>query len=113
MRIAFFGNHSVGVNVLKAIIEEAMLVGVIAHPEDPEDGVRYLSVFDFACLHNIPAIRGKGKDSHVKDFLVSIKPDLIWVTDYRYILPDDLLDEDEEDLSEDQNELFGPDDDEV
>ena len=29
------------------------------------------------------------------------------------ILPDDLLDEDEEDLSEDQNELFGPDDDEV
>jgi len=48
VRVAFLGNHTVGVTALKTIAQTDEVVGVIAHPFDPEDGVRYKSVFDFA-----------------------------------------------------------------
>lgn len=91
MRVVFFGNHTVGVVALKALLKKVDIVGVVAHPEDPEDGVCYESVYKFALKHDIRVIRGRGKDSQVKDFLVSCNVDLIWVTDYRYMLPEDIL----------------------
>lgn len=91
MKIVFFGNHTVGIVALRALINESHVVGVVAHPYDPEDGVRYQSVYDFAHSQNIPVIRGRGKDSKVSDFIFLHKPDLIWVTDYRYILPNEIL----------------------
>ena len=45
MRIAFLGNHTVGVVVLETLLKEADVVGVVAHPPDPEDGNRYRSVY--------------------------------------------------------------------
>lgn len=91
MKVVFFGNHTVGVTALKALITESSVVGIVAHPNDPEDGLCYESVYDFACSQNIPVIRGQGKDVQVAEFISIYKPDLIWVTDYRYILPDKLL----------------------
>lgn len=87
MRILFLGNHTVGVAVLSVIARMDKVVGVVAHPHNPEDGVRYKSVFNLANAHGWPVIRGKGGDDAVATFVRQAKPDLIWVTDYRYLLP--------------------------
>jgi methionyl-tRNA formyltransferase len=91
MRVAFLGNHTVGVTALSALMEVAEVTGVIAHPTDPEDGVRYASVYDFAMARGLPAIRARGRDATVPAFLAQAAPDLLWITDYRYLLPSALL----------------------
>jgi len=91
MRVVFLGNHTVGVRVLQAMSEMADVAGVVAHPPDPEDGVVYESVFDFAGMHGWNAIRGKGRDSETLDFVKAAKPDLLWITDYRYLIPREML----------------------
>ena len=91
MKVAFLGNHTVGVTTLATIARSDDIAGVVAHPIDPEDGVRYESVFDFAQAKGWPAIRGKGGDQLVADFLYDAAPDLLWVADYRYLLPPKVL----------------------
>lgn len=90
-RIVFLGNHTLGVRVLGVIRRMATLVGVVAHPEDPEDGVRYESVFTEARRLGVPAIRLHGKRPELEDFVRQCAPDLIWITDYRYLLPERIL----------------------
>ena len=87
MRIVFIGNHTTGVQTLKTLMKYGEVVGVVAHPPDPEDGVCYESVFDFAKENGLSVIRLSGKDPNLEGFVRSLKPDLVWVTDYRYLLP--------------------------
>jgi methionyl-tRNA formyltransferase len=91
MKVVFLGNHDVGIATLDTIAKHADVVGVVAHPIDPEEGVRYASLFDFASKNNLNVIRGAGKDTSVLGFVNGLCPDLIWVTDYRYILPSHLF----------------------
>ncbi len=91
-RVVFLGNHDVGLAVLEALRGSADLVGIVAHPEDPEDGVRYGSVFEWAKRSGIDAIRGKAKSAEVEAFVRERHPDLLVVADYRYLLPKSLLD---------------------
>lgn len=91
MRVLFFGNHTVGVRALTALAEQTEIVGVIAHPLDPEDGVRYESVADFAAARGWPLLRAAGRDTAVPAFVAERKPDLLWITDYRYLLPTDVI----------------------
>jgi methionyl-tRNA formyltransferase len=91
MKICFFGNHTVGVRTLETLVEQDKVVGVIAHPPDSEDGVRYLSVAEFARSQQIPTIRRKGRDPEVIEFVRHACPDLVWITDYRYLLPRSVL----------------------
>lgn len=91
MRIVFLGNHNVGIVAIRAIKEIAKIVGVVAHPDDPEDGVVYESVFDYAKSNDIPVIRSTGKSQQTYDFISNLYPDLIWVTDYRYVIPESLV----------------------
>lgn len=87
MRVLFLGNHDVGLRVLQVLARRVELVGVVAHPPDPEDGVRYASVHAWAQERNIPVIRASGKDAKLADFIVARAPDLLCVADYRYLLP--------------------------
>lgn len=87
MRVIFFGNHDVGIATLDTLVNHTDVVGVVAHPIDPEEGDRYESLFSFAWKNNINVIRGRGDDASVLEFVKALAPDLIWVTDYRYILP--------------------------
>lgn len=91
LRVVFFGNHTVGVVTLRTLVERVEVVGVVAHPEDPEDGVRYESVFDYAKVEGLRALRARGKDSGLRALVRALSPDLIWVADYRYLLPDSVL----------------------
>ncbi len=91
LRVVFLGNHNVGIKAIEAILENAILVGVVCHPKDDEEGVVYESVFDFVTQKNIPAIRGKGKDKKVYEFISSKKADLIWITDYKFIIPKEVI----------------------
>lgn len=91
MRVVFLGNHTVGVTALSVLMARAEVVGVVAHPPDPEDGIRYQSVFDYAQLRGLQAIRGKATEPQVSNFILMAAPDLIWITDYRYLLPAHLL----------------------
>lgn len=91
MRVLFFGNHDVGIATLDTLVIHADVVGVVAHPIDPEEGDRYASLFDFAWKNNLNVIRGRGRDASVLEFVKTLAPDLIWVTDYRYILPNRLF----------------------
>jgi methionyl-tRNA formyltransferase len=91
MRTLFFGNHTVGVIALEALIAETDVQGVVAHPPDPEDGVRYRSVYDHARQCGLPVIRGEARTQDVQTFVMDRDIDLLWVTDYRYILPPTIL----------------------
>ena len=91
IRVCFFGNHTVGVATLRTLTECVTVTGVVAHPPDPEDGYRYQSVFDYAQSVGLPAIRGSAKSASVAEFALSSQANLYWVTDYRYLLPDTLL----------------------
>jgi methionyl-tRNA formyltransferase len=91
MRVIFFGNHDVGIAALETLIQDTDVVGIVAHPIDPEEGYRFRSLYDFASINNLQVIRGKGRDNLVFEFVNKLRPDLIWVTDYRYILPNHLV----------------------
>ncbi len=90
-RIVFLGNHTVGVRTMDVLAQAAELTGVVAHPVDPEDGVRYESVFARASQLGVPAVRATGKSEALGRFLADLRPDLLWVTDYRYLLPASIL----------------------
>ena len=51
----------------------------------------FKSVFEFAKLKEIPAIRGEGKSKKVFKFIQNLQPDLIWITDYKYIIPESII----------------------
>lgn len=87
MKVAFLGNHTVGLVALQTLHEIAEVVAVVAHPADAEDGVRYASVHDWAEQQGLPACRGRASDADVAQLLADARPDLLWVTDYRYLLP--------------------------
>ena len=91
MRLLFFGNHTVGVRALSAAADLAEVVGVVAHPPDVEDGVRYESVADVATKRGWPVLRAAGREGAVAEFVAARRPDLIWITDYRYLLPADVI----------------------
>ena len=91
MRVVFLGNHTVGVKTLQAISETEEVAGVVAHPPDEEDGVKYGSVYEFACRRGWPVIRARGKDPAAARFIEMAKPDLLWITDYRFLIPLSLI----------------------
>ncbi len=91
MRVVFMGNHTVGVHALDALRRSCDVAAVVAHPPDVEDGVRYKSVYDFAAHRDIPVKRLRPTDAEFNSFIHDAKPDLIWLTDYRYIIPIDCL----------------------
>lgn len=91
MKTVFFGNHDVGIAVLETLAHNADVRGVIAHPIDPEEGKIFSSLYNFASRNSLKVIRGVGKDAAVLKFVKDIAPDLIWVTDYRYILPKEII----------------------
>lgn len=91
MRVVFLGNHTVGVTALSVLAAGAEVVGVVAHPLDPEDGVLYQSVYEYAKSCGFSVIRGKASEPRVADFIAEAQPDLLWITDYRYLLPVHLL----------------------
>jgi len=91
MRVVFLGNHTVGVSALASMLDVAEVVGVVAHPVDPEDGTRYDSVFEFARARGLPVMRGRGRDVETERFIREAAPELLWITDYRYLLPARLL----------------------
>jgi methionyl-tRNA formyltransferase len=92
MRVLFLGNHTVGVLAVDSIAETDEVVGVVAHPEDPEDGVRYLSLYDHAIARGWRTVRLRGKDPALAVLIRDLAPDLLWVTDYRYLIPQVCLD---------------------
>lgn len=87
MRTVFFGNHTLGIRSLQTLGRLTEVVGVIAHPDDPEEGRVYDSLYLFAKGVGFPTIRGRGRDPDVHDFTREAKPDLIWIAGYRYLLP--------------------------
>ena len=91
MRVVFFGNNVMGVIVLGELSNLAEVVGVVAHPLDPEEGMVYPSVFQAARQASIPALRCRGKDPTLREFVRALAPDLIWITDYRYLLPESVF----------------------
>lgn len=93
LKVLFLGNHTVGIKVLDTLIKEKDIdiVGIIAHPKDPEDGIRYQSVFDYAKLKNIKVIRSNLNKEEDINFIKLLQPDLLFVTDFKFILKKDVL----------------------
>jgi methionyl-tRNA formyltransferase len=91
MRVVFLGNHTVGVRAVQAISESAEVAGVVAHPPDPEDGLRYESVAGFAERNGWKLIRGKASTPEVYSFIKTARPDLLWITDFRYLIPAEMI----------------------
>ncbi|MDW8301668.1 MAG: methionyl-tRNA formyltransferase [Bacteroidia bacterium] len=91
LNVVFLGNHDVGIKVIEALHKFTNLVGVVAHPLNNEEGVVYSSVYEYTKKLGIDTIRGKSSDETVFEFIYNKDPDLIWVTDYKYLLPEKLI----------------------
>jgi methionyl-tRNA formyltransferase len=91
MRVVFLGNHTVGVRTLQAISASAEVAGVVAHAPDPEDGWRYESVAGFAERKGWRLIRGNARTPEVHSFIKTAEPDLVWITDFRYLIPPEMI----------------------
>ena len=76
---------------LDALSRSNAIVGVVAHPPDPEDGERYESVFEHAAGAGLSVARFKGRDPALQRFVHDVRPDLLWIADYRYLLPQSIL----------------------
>ncbi len=92
VRVLFLGNHTVGVRTINVLRQHANLIGIVAHPDDPEDGISYESVYASALKYNIPVLRSTGKDQALEEFINRLQPALMWIADYRYLLPRKLID---------------------
>jgi methionyl-tRNA formyltransferase len=90
-RVVFLGNHTVGVRTLEALEEHAELAAVVAHPADAEDGVAYESVAAWAVRRGVPCVRAAGRDARLVEFVELHQPALLWIADYRYLLPAQVL----------------------
>lgn len=91
MRVLFLGNHTVGVRSLEALGQTEEVVGVVTHPPDIEDGIRYESVYDYAQRRGWRTIRCTGRNPTLRHFLVDTRPELLWITDYRYVIPTSIV----------------------
>jgi methionyl-tRNA formyltransferase len=91
LKVVFLGNHNVGIEALKALKDACDVCGVVAHPLDAEEGVVYASLADFSRAADIPVIRGKASDPEVFNFIKKFNPDLIWITDYKFLVPKELI----------------------
>ncbi len=91
-RVIFLGNHTVGVRSLGSLMEVCHVELVVAHPADPEDGLVYESVHDFAMRNRLPVFRSTGRNPDLYRRIEQIAPDLIWTADYRYLLPQGVID---------------------
>lgn len=91
-RVVFLGNHTVGVRSLSSLMKVCHVELVVAHPPDPEDGSAYESVHDFASRNGLPVFRSTGRNPELHLRIKQVNPDLIWTADYRYLLPEGLID---------------------
>ncbi|NIB43236.1 methionyl-tRNA formyltransferase [Pseudomaricurvus alkylphenolicus] len=93
LTVAFMGNHTVGVESLKVLCNHpnVEVAGVVAHPPDPEDGVVYESVYQYAKQQGLEVIRGRPEELQVASLLRQKPLDVIWVVDYKYLIPGAVL----------------------
>ena len=92
MRILFLGDHTVGVRSLDALARSNAIVGVVAHPFDADDSLGYESVYEHAAGAGLSVARFKGRDPALERHVRDVRPDLLWIADYRYLLPQSVLD---------------------
>lgn len=91
--VVFLGNHDVGITALNTLVtSEVTVKGVVAHPEDPEEHVVFGSVYNRAKELNLPVIRADNTSKKLANFIASCHPDLLWITDYRYLIPQKIID---------------------
>ncbi len=92
MKTIFLGNHTVGVTVLKVLLNTTDVVAVVANPDHPDDGILYQSVKQTALQHNIPVFQYTGKQrGEVLDLVKKYNPDLMVIADYKYLFPLEVL----------------------
>ena len=86
------GNHTVGVIVLDVLMKTTDVAAVFAHPDNPDDGILYLSVKEAAKGSGVPVFQPGGKrNDEVEKIIREISPDLIVVADYRYLLKKEII----------------------
>jgi methionyl-tRNA formyltransferase len=92
MRVIFFGNHTVGLIVLKEFFKQSEIVAVFAHPDNSDDGILYESVREWAQYSCLKVYKPDGvKGGGWERLMLSLKPDLIVIADYKYIIPENII----------------------
>jgi methionyl-tRNA formyltransferase len=92
-RVVFFGNASLGGRCVLPILWELMdLRAVIGPGIDELDVDANMWLYNFCLEKEIPLVMGSPNKPEVYSLLSRECPDIIWVTDYRYLLPKVILD---------------------
>ena len=92
MRVIFFGNHTVGLIVLKEFFKQSEIVVVFAHPDNPDDGILYESIKEWSQKSGLKVYKPDGiKGEEWGKLILSLKPDLIVIADYKYIIPENII----------------------
>ena len=92
MRILFFGDGAGGMASLDALARQNAIVGVVAHPAREGEPLGDGSLFDQASGAGLPVARFRGQDAGLLRFARDLRPDLLWIAHYDYLLPPPLLD---------------------
>jgi len=92
MKVIFFGNHTVGLVVLKEFFKQSEIMAVFVHPDSPDDGVLYDSIREWANKSSLKVYQSHGiKEEQWEKVILSIKPDLIVIADYKFIIPEKII----------------------
>jgi len=89
MRVVLFGGKNRGSEVLyKLLALQEEVVGLFHFEEDPHEKVWYEKVQDISTLKGIPSFKhGSTSKSDATCILKSLKPEVIFVVSWRYMIP--------------------------
>ncbi len=91
MRVLFLGDRTAGVRSLDALARENAIVGVVAHPTSSNNDAGDESVFEHASGAGFSTVRLKGRELELARFVRDARPDVLWIADYGYLLPPEVL----------------------
>lgn len=98
MRVLFFGHGAAGLASLDALARQDAIVGVVAHPVRPErpehKGANETdeTFAQGAAGAGFPLARLEGGAPALRRFARDARPDLVWIANYGYLLPQEVLD---------------------
>jgi methionyl-tRNA formyltransferase len=92
MRILLFGSGPGGMRSLDALARQDAIVGVVTHLAPASDETPTDALHAHASGAGIPVARFAGRDAQLARFVRDLRPDLLWIAQYGYLLPQTVID---------------------
>jgi methionyl-tRNA formyltransferase len=92
LEVLFFGGRTPGRLVLETIDDAVKVVGVVTNPTEDDRSHEAGEAHRWAEERGLPTTQARPGSPEFSSFVHSLDPDLLWITDYTSILPEEVLD---------------------